>query len=72
MNPNPVLFLQIGFSINQFSILWAALMLVLKEADALHFMVIQYSIAQWCSTAPAAEYVIRNMLYMCTLPLKDL
>lgn len=69
MNPNPVFFLQIGFSIVD---LWAALMLVLKEADALHFMVIQYSIAQWCSTAPVAEYVIINMLYMCTLPLKDL
>lgn len=47
-------------------------MLVLKEADTVHFMVIQYSIAQWCSTAPAAEYVITNTLYIGTMPLKDL
>lgn len=47
-------------------------MLVLKEADAVHFTVIQYSVAQWRSTAPEAEYVTTNMLYMCTLPLKDL
>jgi len=46
-------------------------MLVLKEADAVGFMVIQYSTAQRCSAAPAAEYVIRNTLYVCTLPLKD-
>lgn len=47
-------------------------MLVLEEADALPFTVIQYSTAQWCSIAPAAEYVITNMLYMCTLSLKDI
>lgn len=45
-------------------------MAVLKDADTVHFMAIQYSRVQWCSTAPAAEYVIINMLYMCTLPLK--
>lgn len=54
-----IFILQIRFSIAD---LWAALMLVLKEADAVHFMVIQYSIAQWSSTAPAAEYVITNTL----------
>lgn len=47
-------------------------MLVLEEADALPFTVIQYSRAQWCSIAPAAEYVTTNVLYMCTLSLKDL
>lgn len=47
-------------------------MLVMEEDDALPFTVIQQCRAQWCSTFPAAEYVITNMLYMCTLSLKDL
>lgn len=51
---------------------WEVLMLVLEEADALPFTVIQCSRAQWCSIAPAAEYVTTNVLYMCTLSLKDL
>lgn len=52
--------------------LWTALMVVLKDADMLHFiMVFQYSIAQLCFTAEAA-YITVNKLYMCTLPLEHL
>lgn len=61
-----IFFLQMWFSVAD---LWTALMVVLKDADMLHFiMVFQFSVVFHCWS----RICHHNKLHMCTLPLENL